>query len=200
MHVPYTSTGTSLGLWTLSHRLFNHIVNYTIGRKSQRNLNRRNIRISIQGSEFGNILSRPQWTASQSPAPNYSRATHYNDVIMSKIASQITSLTIVYWTVYSGPDQTKHQISASPAFVPGNHRGPVNSPHKWPVTRKMFPFEDVIIASSAKVHEFFRKFWQWYAVTVLLSCPIIFNIIIPRSYEDTRGFDLIITSVKYFLM
>ena len=64
---------------------------------------------------------------------------------MSKRASQITSLTIVYSTVYSGPDQTKHQSSASLAFVWGIHRGPVNSPQKWPVTRKMFPFDDVIM-------------------------------------------------------
>ena len=61
------------------------------------------------------------------------------------IASQITSLTIVYSTVYSGADQSKHQSSASVAFVWGIHRGPVNSPHKWPVTRKMFPFDDVIM-------------------------------------------------------
>ena len=64
---------------------------------------------------------------------------------MGTIASQITSLTIVYWTVYSGADQSKHQSSASLAFVRGIHRGPVNSPHKWPVTRKMFPFDDVIM-------------------------------------------------------
>ena len=70
---------------------------------------------------------------------------HYNDVIMSLIAFQITSLTIVYSTVYSGADQRKHQSSASLAFVRGIHRGRVNSPHKWPVTRKMFPFDDVIM-------------------------------------------------------
>ena len=70
---------------------------------------------------------------------------HYDDVIMSTIASQITSLTVVYSTVYSGADQSKHQSSASLAFVWGIHRGPVNSPHKWPVTRKMFPFDDVIM-------------------------------------------------------
>ena len=64
---------------------------------------------------------------------------------MGTIASQITSLTIVYSTVYSGADQSKHQSSASLAFVWGIHRGPVNSPHKWPVTRKMFPFDDVIM-------------------------------------------------------
>ena len=70
---------------------------------------------------------------------------HYNHVIMGAIASQITSLTIIYWTVYSDADQRKHQSSASLAFVRGIHRGPVNFPHKWTVTRKMFPFDDVIM-------------------------------------------------------
>ena len=57
----------------------------------------------------------------------------------------ITSLTIVYSTVYSGVDQRKHQNSESLAFVREINRWPVNSPHKGPVTRKMFPFEDVIM-------------------------------------------------------
>ena len=71
---------------------------------------------------------------------------HYDDVIMSSMASQITSLTIIYSTVYSGTDhQRKHPRSASLAFVRGIHRGTVNSPHKWPVTRKMFLFDDVIM-------------------------------------------------------
>ena len=64
---------------------------------------------------------------------------------MSLIASQIASLTIVYSIVYSDADQRKHESSASLAFVRGIHRGPVNSPHKGPVTRKMFPFDDVIM-------------------------------------------------------
>ena len=70
---------------------------------------------------------------------------HYSDILMGEMASQITSLTIVYSTVYSGAVQRKHQSSASLAFVWGIHRRPVNSPHKWPVTRKMFPFDDVIM-------------------------------------------------------
>ena len=70
---------------------------------------------------------------------------HYSIVIMSTMASQITSLTIVYSTVYSSADQRKHQSSASLAFVRGIHRRPVNSQHKGPVTRKMFPFDDVIM-------------------------------------------------------
>ena len=70
---------------------------------------------------------------------------HYDGIIMGTMASQITSLTIVYSTVHSGADQRKHQSSAALAFVRGIHREPVNSPHKWPVTQKMFPFDDVIM-------------------------------------------------------
>ena len=76
------------------------------------------------------------------------RGAHYDDVRMGAIASQITSLTIVYSIVYSDANQRKHQSSASLAFVRGIHRGPVNSPHKWPVTRKMFPFDDVIMLET----------------------------------------------------
>ena len=60
------------------------------------------------------------------------------------MASQITSLTIVYSTVYSGADQRKQQSSALQAFVRGIHRWPVNSPHKGPVTRKGFPFHVIM--------------------------------------------------------
>ena len=73
---------------------------------------------------------------------------HYNDVMMGDIASQITSLAIVYSTVYSGTGQRKHQSSASLAFVRGIHRRPVISPHKWPVTRKRFSFDDVIMSTK----------------------------------------------------
>ena len=79
---------------------------------------------------------------------------------MGTMASQITSLTIVYSTVYSGTDQRKHQRSASVAFVRGFHQWPVNSPHKGPVTQKMFPFDDIII--------FHPYIWE----RVVLSIPI----------------------------
>ena len=67
--------------------------------------------------------------------------SYYTDVIMSLMASQITSLTIVYSPVCSGADQRKYQSFASLAFVRGIHRRPVNSPNKRPVMRKMFPFD-----------------------------------------------------------
>ena len=75
----------------------------------------------------------------------HNKDAHYIDVIMGAMASQITSLTIVYSTVYSGADQRKHQSSASLAFVREIHRWLVNSLHKWPVTRKMFPRTNFLI-------------------------------------------------------
>ena len=55
---------------------------------------------------------------------NMDNQFHYSDVIMGAMASQ---------TIYSGADQRKYHSYASLAFVLGIHRGPVNSPHKWPV-------------------------------------------------------------------
>ena len=77
--------------------------------------------------------------------PELGPGCHYSDVIMSVLASQITAVSIVYSTVCLGADQRKHQSSASLAFVRGIHRSTVNSTHKGPVTRKMFPFDDVIM-------------------------------------------------------
>ena len=82
---------------------------------------------------------------------------------MDAMASQITSRAIVYSTVYSGADQSKHQSSVSLAFVRGIHRRPVNSPHKWPVTRKMFLFDDVIMKTRTD---------RWYnLVRTITSLP-----------------------------
>ena len=103
---------------------------------------------------------------------------HYTDVIMDTKASQITSLTIVYSVVYSDADQRKHQSSASLAYVRGIHRGPANSPHKWPVTWKMFPFDDVIMFMTRHRYAFihthihYDQIWfdivrynTWYGIT-----------------------------------
>ena len=64
---------------------------------------------------------------------------------MGRMASQITSLKIVYSTIHSGADQRTHQSSTSLAFVQEIHLSPVNSPYIWPVTQKKVPFDDVIM-------------------------------------------------------
>ena len=75
---------------------------------------------------------------------------HYNDVIMTTIASQITSSPLFTQPFIRAQIKKKHHSSASLAFVRGIHRGPGTSPHKWPVTRKMFPFDDVIMSFGKK--------------------------------------------------
>ena len=67
---------------------------------------------------------------------------------MDGIAFQITSLTIVYSIVYSDADKKKTSKLRVTGLCVGIHREPVNSPHKWPVTRKMLPFDDVIILKT----------------------------------------------------
>ena len=96
---------------------------------------------------------------------------------MGAIASQITSLTIVYSIVYSDADQRKHQSSASLAYVRVIHRGPVNFPHKWPVTRKMFPLDDVIMNYGLQLKHFILPdaIWQVSKINSILS--IIFHAI-----------------------
>ena len=98
--------------------------------------------------------------------PDGTKPMHYNDVIMSAMASQITSHTIVYSSFYSGPDQRKHQSSVLLAFVRGIHRRPVNSPHKWPVTRKMFPFDDVIMIWPDSIKPIILTYHQWGSVSL----------------------------------
>ena len=72
-------------------------------------------------------------------------AIHYIDVIMTTMASQITSITVVYSIVFSGADKKKTSKLRVTGLCAGNSPGPVNSPHKEPVTRKIFPFDDVIM-------------------------------------------------------
>ena len=83
---------------------------------------------------------------------------------MGAIASKITSLTIVNSTVYSGADLSKHQSSASLDFVQGIRRGPKNSPYKWPVTRKLFPIDDVIMLAVQ-----FYQYLEWWRLLKLLT-------------------------------
>ena len=79
---------------------------------------------------------------------------HYSDVIMSAMASQITSIWTVWSTVCSGAHQRKHQIFVSLAFVREIHRWPVDFPHKGSVTWKMLSFDDVIM-----IKRHFHEFW-----------------------------------------
>ena len=129
---------------------------------------------------------------------------HYSDVIMSGMASQISSLTIVYSTVHSsGADQRKHQSSVSQVFVRGIHPWPMNQPvtSEFPAQRasnaENFPFDDVIMNTFRLKHngrqfanifkciflmkkvEFGLKFhWSLFLMGQLMisQCEKIFNL------------------------
>ena len=72
---------------------------------------------------------------------------YYSDVIMGAMVSLLTSLTIVYSTLYSGADERKHQSSASLVFL--SEFTVTGEFHKGPIMQKMLPFDDVIIHISA---------------------------------------------------
>ena len=76
------------------------------------------------------------------------------------MASQITSVSIVC-SVCSGAVQRKHQSSVSLAFMRGIQRWPVDSPHKDPVTRKIFPFDDVIMNFFPSYHKTYPILYAW---------------------------------------
>ena len=102
---------------------------------------------------------------------------------MGAIASQITSLPVVYSIVHSGADQRKHQSSASLAFVRGIHRWPVNSLHKWPVTRKMFPFDDVIMT---------------YNLSSGSSNTTDYSLMEINCHESNHGLHKLLRNIRYF--
>ena len=83
---------------------------------------------------------------------------HYTDVIMSFMASQITSLTVVYSTVYSDTDQRKHQSSASPAFVWGIHQD------RWiPRTKGQLRGKCFHLMTSSCISWFTSAFMSYFA-------------------------------------
>ena len=97
---------------------------------------------------------------------------------MGTIASQITSLMNVFSTVYLDTDQRKHQSAASLAFVRGIHWRPVNSPHKWPVMRKVFPFDDVIMTE-----DIFRWIFMNEKFCILIKISVKF---VPKGPIDSN--------------
>ena len=109
---------------------------------------------------------------------NYS--SHYSDVIMNAMASQITGVSIVCWTICSGAHQRKYQSTASLAFVRGIHQWSVDFPHKGPVTRKMCPFDDDIMRNPSQktclsIPSFLvdESFWNFVQSTAyILSCSV----------------------------
>ena len=104
---------------------------------------------------------------------------HYNDVIMSAMASQIASLTSVYSTVYSGADQRKHQRSASLAFVvtgevPEMASNAENVSIRW--RHHVNPFQMSLSRRQGRLGTNLKGMaWDEMALAPLETSSIIFN-------------------------
>ena len=116
---------------------------------------------------------------------------------MSAMASQINSVASVCLTVGSGGDQRKHQSSASLAFVWGIHRWPVNSPHKWRVTRKMFSFDDVIMWEEGG-HNWVSISWEPF-IKKITSQWSYCNITMVILHVKLKGIEITIFYITEFL-
>ena len=91
--------------------------------------------------------------------------------------------------LYLDTDQRKHQSSASLAFVRGIHRGPVNSPHKWQVTRKMLPFDDVIMEWADKNDDISYLMYLGNTAIQRVKTTSVENITAQAIYTNTTTFD-----------
>ena len=121
---------------------------------------------------------------------------------MSTMASQITSLTIISSTVYSGADQRKHQSSTSLASGQGIHRWPVNYPHKRPVTRKMFPLCNTsVIMKRPLIRSNFGQF-KWLFDTLVDIVTMSVNVtrfcFVCASW-DNKMFSRIVFSIRTYV-
>ena len=113
---------------------------------------------------------------------------HYSEVIMNAMASLITSLTIVYSNVYSGRSMKTSKLHVT-GLCAGNSPVTGEFPAQRPVTRKMFPFDDVIMMRgkcslwiNKKALSNNVKYWyQWCCLVLLMKenapymCCIIFK-------------------------
>ena len=160
--------------------------------KLWRRLRRASYRIASSHESITRCAARPP-TDKNTCKEEHIKLHHYNDVIMGTMASQITSLTIVYSSIYSDADQRWHQSSASLYNIWVGNSPVIGEfpPHKWPGTLKMFPFDDVIMtldlkpravvkktASNDKVGVMtipcFKCFWK--SVTTVIISLILYDI------------------------
>ena len=117
--------------------------------------------LKINYLEYSHI-SKGQWART----PDVS---HYIDVIMTTMASQVTSLTVVYSTVYPDADQRKHQSSSSLAFVWGIHRSRWIPRTKGQWRGKCFH----LMTSSCPVSVCCKYFGRNHCAIMRLGCTII---------------------------
>ena len=116
--------------------------------------------------------------------------THYSDVLMGVMASQITGVLIICPTVCSGADEKASKLRVT-GRCEGINRWPVDSPHKGPVSRKMFPFDDIIMHEHFSLLAGYVIFCTFYR-TLTLCQPRV------TSFTERYFHFLFMTDTKLF--
>ena len=92
---------------------------------------------------------------------------------------------------FSGADQRKHWSSALLAFVRRIHRSPVNFPHKGSVTRKMLPFDDVIVESDGLWENGMSVYVLLYFIWRICCGWYIFHIDIETNHAGLKWWQIL---------
>ena len=82
--------------------------------------------------------------------------------------------------------RSKHPSSPLLPFVQGIHWWPVNSLHKWPVTWKMFPFNDVMIGWFTDWSSIITCWWLM--ISFLIGQPLVFNTVYSAMTQNRINF------------
>ena len=103
---------------------------------------------------------------------SYSNSIHYNDVIMNSLASQVTNPSIVFSTVYSRRRSKKiSKLRVTGLYAENSPVSGEFPAHKGPVTRKMFPFDDVIMQHAWELQIWLLLPIFWHRRHTLKSQP-----------------------------
>ena len=116
--------------------------------------------------------------------------SHYNDVTVSAVASQITSLPIVYSTVYSRRRSKKTSKLRVTGLCEGNSPLTGEFPHKGPVTRKMFLFDDVIMCIlfiETRCHTSCMRQRTGSASVQVMTCYLLGAKALPKTNADAMS-------------
>ena len=115
--------------------------------------------------------------------------THYDDFIMTTMAAQITSLTVVYSTVYSDANQRKHQSSASLAFVWGIHRD------RWiPRTKGQLRGQCFHLMTSSCIGQ------QWFTWSIFGTHPFAECLMLQTMHDNSENPSSFCLRYKYLFI
>ena len=127
-------------------------------------------KLSCQVGKLTRDLSCPVWNGScpvdiLTKIQKKKKSWLYSDIIMGDSIWNHQPHNCLLSRLFRGRSKKTSKLHVTGLCV-RNSRGPVNSPHKWPVTRKMFPFDDIIMINLIV----FKFLWGSLDEEILLPC------------------------------